>query len=115
MDDTTYLTISPQVHCWGTNNSVGSSSISVRICLAGPWSWCSGEVAAVGWVVCSVVPWVLSLGCRGAWVVGVGGLVVSPQPRRTILSLPVKVGARIAVFSGSDVEPGVVPVVWWVG
>ena len=61
-----------------------------------------------------MVLWVLSLGCRGAWVVGVGGLVVSPQPRRTILSLPVKVEVRIAVFSGSDVESGVVPVVWWV-
>ncbi len=62
-------------------------------------------------MVCSVVPWVLSLGCRGAWVVGVGGLVVSQQPRHMIFSLPVKVGARIAVFSEPGVEPGVVPVV----
>ena len=62
-------------------------------------------------MVCSVVPWVLSLGCRGAWVVGVGGLVVSQQPRRTIFPLPVKVEAGIVVFSESEVEPGVVPVV----
>jgi len=43
-------------------------------------------------------------------VVGVGGLVVSKQPRHTI-SLPVKVEARITVFSEPGVEPGVVPVV----
>ena len=73
MDDTTCLIISPQVHCRGTENFVGSSPIIVRICLCICWSWCSGEVVAVEQVVCSAVPWVLSLGCRGGWVVGVGG------------------------------------------
>ena len=45
-----------------------------------------------------------------SWGLGGGSWRVSGVPA-TIFSLPVKVEARIAVFSESDVEPGVVPVV----